>query len=140
MVEATWGSDPRFTGGISYRFIRSEDRAFPTNRCLIPASEFHMRVGDKQYRVTLDTGNFFYLAGIWEPAMGDWPLSYKILTVWANAEVSAHQERYGAIIQRHEVMKWLDRSIVAAELLTTPPPRTFIVQQIAKGSQRLLVL
>ena len=48
MVEAVWGSDPRFGGGVSYRFIRSEGQSFPGNRCLIPASEFQMTVGDNR--------------------------------------------------------------------------------------------
>jgi hypothetical protein len=33
MIEATWGSNLRFTDGVDYRFVRSEGRAFPTNRC-----------------------------------------------------------------------------------------------------------
>lgn len=45
MVEAAWGSDPRFSAGISFRFVRSEGRAFPSHRCLIPASEFQMAAG-----------------------------------------------------------------------------------------------
>src|SRR3546814_9206450 len=76
MVEARWGSNPRFSGGASFRFVRSEGQIFPSQRCLVPASEFHMTVsGGKQYRVRLDDGNFFYLAAIWEPAMAAWPLS-----------------------------------------------------------------
>ncbi|RYD89728.1 MAG: hypothetical protein EOP61_31000, partial [Sphingomonadales bacterium] len=42
MVEAVWGSDPRFSDGINYRFVRTEGRAFRNRRCLIPASEFRM--------------------------------------------------------------------------------------------------
>ncbi|MFX4925838.1 hypothetical protein ABTC31_19830, partial [Acinetobacter baumannii] len=64
MVEARWGSNPRFSDGTSYRFVRSEGKTFPNHRCLVPASEFHMTVGDKQYRVKLDDGNFFYLAAV----------------------------------------------------------------------------
>src|SRR3546814_651532 len=75
MVEAAWGSNPRFSDGASFRFVRSEGRTFPSHRCLVPASEFQMRVGEKRYRVTLDGGNHFYLAAIWEPAMGEWPVS-----------------------------------------------------------------
>src|SRR3546814_7982621 len=56
MVEAAWGSNPRFSDGASFRFVRSEGRTFPSHRCLVPASEFQMRVGEKRYRVTLDGG------------------------------------------------------------------------------------
>jgi putative SOS response-associated peptidase YedK len=125
MVEATWGSDPRFGGGASYRFVRAEGRTFPSHRCLIPVSEFHMTVNDKRYRVTLEGGNHFYLAGIWEPAMADWPLCYRIVTVPANTEVAHYQERHGAIIHRRQVMQWLDRGVPERDLFETPPARTW---------------
>ena len=81
MIEAVWGSNPRFTGGINYRFVRAEGKTFPSNRCLIPASEFHMSVRGKHYRTALDSGNFFYLAGVWEPAMDGWPPSIRRMAV-----------------------------------------------------------
>ena len=134
MVDATWGSDPRFGAGDSFRFVRSEGKTFPSHRCLIAASEFQMTVGTKRYRVTLDGGNFFYLAAIWEPAMGDWPLSYRIVTVAANREVAQYQERHGAIIHRRQVMQWLDHTVPEADLLETPPARTFLVEEIGAGA------
>lgn len=130
MVEAVWGTDPRFSDGVKYRFVRSEGKTFPSHRCLIPASEFHMTVGKDQYRVTLDGGNFFYLAGVWEPALGNWPLAYKIITVAANPEVAHYQDRHGAIIERRDRMKWLDHSMFEADLLVTPPARSFIVEPL----------
>lgn len=132
MVPATWGANPRFSDGVAYRFVRSEGKTFPSHRCLIPASEFHMTVGDRKYRVTRDDGNFFYLAGIWEPAMGDWPLCYRIVTVAANREVAHYQDRQGAIIDRRDVRKWLDRSVPEIDLLVTPPARTFLIEQIGE--------
>jgi putative SOS response-associated peptidase YedK len=141
MVEATWGSDPRFSGGASFRFVRSEGASFPTRRCLVPASDFQMTVGERRYRVTLDGGNFFYLAAIWEPALADWPLSYRIVTVAANPEVSHHQDRHGAIIHRRQVMQWLDGLVGEADLLVTPPARTFVIEEIdPEWVQRALVL
>jgi len=130
MVEATWGTDPRFNAGTSFRFVRAEGQAFPGHRCLIPASEFRMTRGDKQYRVTLDGGNFFYLAGIWEPEMAEWPLCYRIITVAANPEVAHYQDWHGAIIYRRHVMAWLDGTVPNEDLLVTPPARTFIVEEI----------
>lgn len=130
LIKARWGSNPRFTDGVEFRFVRSEGKTFPSHRCLIPASEFQMRVGDKRYRVKLDDGNFFYLAGIWEPAIGDWPLSFRIITVAANPEVAHYQERHGAIILRRQVKEWLDGVIPESDLLVTPPARTFDVREI----------
>ena len=130
MIEAAWGSNPRFSDGVRYEFIRSEGRTFPTNRCLVPASEFHIRNGEKKFRVRLEDGNFFYLAAIWEPAMGDWPISYRIITVDANPEVMRFQERHGAIIQRRQVMQWLDYKAPEADLLMTPSAGIFDVEEI----------
>jgi putative SOS response-associated peptidase YedK len=136
MREAVWGSNPRFGDGASFRFVRSEGQTFPNHRCLIPASEFHMTVGDKRYRVTLDGGHFFYLAAIWEPAMGEWPLCYRIITVAANPEVARYQERHGAIIQRRQRMQWLDGSVSEIDLLATPPARTFLVEEINESPRQ----
>lgn len=136
MVEAAWGSNPRFSDGISYRFVRSEDHSFPSHRSLIPASEFRLSIGDKRYRVTLDGGNHFYLAAIWEPPMGEWPLSYRVITVPANAEVAQHQTRHGAVIHRRQVMQWLDATVPECDLLETPPARTFLVEEIVEGPRQ----
>lgn len=130
MIEAAWGSNPRFSDGVCYEFIRSEGRSFPSNRCLVPASEFHIRNGEKKFRVTMEDGNFFYLAAIWEPAIGDWPVSYRIITVDANPEVMRYQERHGAIIQRRQVMQWLDCQVPETDLLVTPPAHLFLVKEI----------
>ncbi|MFB0872584.1 MULTISPECIES: SOS response-associated peptidase family protein [unclassified Sphingobium] len=130
LIKARWGSNPRFSDGVQFRFVRSEGKTFPSHRCLIPASEFQMKVGEKRYRVKLDDGNFFYLAGVWEQAMGDWPLSFRIITVAANPEVSNYQERHGALILRRQVKDWLDAKIPEIDLLATPPARTFTVEEI----------
>lgn len=133
MVEATWGSNPRFSDGTSFRFVRSEGQTFPSHRCLVSATEFQMTVGKKRYRVTLDGGNHFYLAAVWEPPMGDWPLCFRIVTVAANPEVAQYQDRHGAIIHRRQVMHWLDRTVSETDLLVTPPARTFLVEEIGAG-------
>lgn len=140
LVEATWGSNPRFGDGETFRFVRAEGRAFPSHRCLIPATEFHMTVGNKRYRASLDDGNHFYLAGIWEPAMANWPLSYRVVTVAANLEVARYQPRHGAIIHRRQVQSWLDQASLQHELLVTPPARTFHIEEIGAGRQRRLAL
>lgn len=137
MVEARWGSNPRFSGGASFRFVRSEGQIFPSQRCLVPPSEFHMTVsGGKQYRVRLEDGNFFYLAAIWEPAMAEWPLSFRVITVAANPEVSHYQDRHDAIILRRQRMQWLDHLLPEIDLLETPPARTFIVEEINGGPRQ----
>lgn len=141
MVEATWGSNPRFSGGQSYRFVRSEGQTFPSQRCLVPASEFHIMAGESRYRVTLVSGEHFYLAGVWEPAMDGWPLAYRIITVAANPEVAQFQERHGAIVGRREVTLWLDRTVPEGDILATPPAETFRIEGIDPAArQRTLAL
>ncbi len=130
VITAHWGTNPRFSDGIEYRFVRSEGKTFPSHRCLIPASEFQIKVGSKNYRATLDDGNFFYLAGVWEQPMAGWPLAFKIITVASNPEVSRYQDRHGAIILRRQVMEWLDGTLTEKELLATPPAHKFLVEQI----------
>ena len=129
-MSTVWGSDPRFADGINYRFVRSEGRAFPKRRCLIPASEFRMGTGDHRYRVTLDSGNFFYLAAIWDPPLADWPLSYRILTIPAGADVIPYQSRHGVIIHRRDVMHWLDGTLSNELLFEEPPRHTFFVEPL----------
>jgi putative SOS response-associated peptidase YedK len=130
MVEAVWGSDPRFSDGINYRFVRSEGRAFIKRRCLIPASEFRMGTGDHRYRVTLDSGNFFYLAAVWDPPLADWPLSYRILTMPAGADVIPYQSRHGVIVHRRDVMHWLDGTLPNETLFEEPPRHTLFVEPL----------
>ncbi|MDO9370858.1 MAG: SOS response-associated peptidase family protein [Sphingopyxis sp.] len=130
MVKAVWGSDPRFSDGINYRFVRTEGRAFPARRCLIPASEFRMGTGDHRYRVTLDSGNFFYLAAIWDPPCADWPLSYRILTIPAGADVIPYQSRHGVIIERRNVLHWLDGTLPNDELFAEPRRHALFVEPL----------
>lgn len=136
IIDAVWGSNPRFTDGDDIRFVRSEGRTFPSHRCLVPMSEFHMKVGKKSYRVMLDTGQHFYVAGIWEPPIGtDAALPFfRTITVAANPEVARYQPRHGAIIFPRQVMQWLDGKLPVHELLVTPPKHIFIVEEVGQAS------
>lgn len=125
MVELPWGLRPKEAGGRPFRFVRSEGREIPSHRCLIPASEFQIKQGSLTYRCSLIDGDWFYLAGIWRPARDDWPESYAILTVEANAEVSRIQERQGALIRRGDHLAWLDTTLPAADQLRTPADGSF---------------
>ena len=130
MIEAVWGSNPQFSDGVSYEFIRAEGKRFASNRCLVPASEFHIRNGEKKFRAVREDGNLFYLTAIWEPPMGDWPVSYRIITVDATPEVIRYQARQGAIIERRQVMQWLDLTAAETDFLVTPPAQVFRIEEI----------
>lgn len=66
--------------------------------------------------------------------MADWPLCYRIVTVRADSEVFRYQERHGAIVQRREVMQWLDGSGSVTELFATSPAHFFTFRNLAEGS------
>lgn len=138
MVEAGWGLQP-WEGQDTkpFKFIRSEGKTFPSYRCLIPASEFHIKNGDRRFRVTLEDGNWFYLAGVWRPANPDWPLSYAVVTIEANPDVFFYQERQGAVLLRRQNMAWLDLTVPQEELLQPLPARSFTVTEIAPRAPEL---
>lgn len=136
MVDAHWGANPRFHGGIEYRFVRCEGQTFPLNRCLLFVSDFRMKVGKKDYRVARDDGNHFYLAGVWEPGLAGWPLSFRIITVAANAEVARYQDRHGAIVERRQAMGWLTGAIPEDQLLVTPHSHMFVVEELTAKRAR----
>jgi len=40
--------------------------------------------------------------------MGEWGLTYRIITVAANPETAPYQNRHGALIHRRQVTHWTD--------------------------------
>lgn len=133
LVELAWGLPPSPPNNHPFRFVRSEDRNFDSNRCLIPASEFHVKSNGKRYRFALEDGNWFYIAGIWRRATADWPESYAILTIEANEDVAAYQDRQGAVLLRRQRMDWLDHVVPEDEILQPLPARSFSVEQLLKS-------
>lgn len=132
LVVLRWGLEPREPPSAPWRFVRAEGREFESHRCLIPASEFHIRRGHHDYRVTLDGGNWFYLAGVWHPATRGWPASFAVITLPANPEVARYQSRQGAVIRRNRHMAWLDAAQPAAKSLEPLPARSFVIEEIAR--------
>ena len=134
MVNLAWGLAPPEPGGRPLTLLRSEGRRFGTRRCLIPASEFGLSSGEgkerRRWRFELVSGDYFYFAGIWRPAEGDWPPSYAILTIAANPDVKPYKERQNAVILRKDRMAWLDHSAPQHELLKPLPRGTFGAEQI----------
>lgn len=141
MVNLRWGL-PAGAGedGKGRRFIRSEERAFPARRCLVPASEFQVVRDDEPYRVALEDGDWFYFAGIWQPAERGWPEAFAILTVEANREVARYQSRQGALLRRNRHMAWLDHKIPESEILVGPPAGIFTISRMRSDQQGRLAL
>ena len=141
MVNLRWGL-PAGAGEDckGRRFIRSEGRTFPTNRCLIPASEFQVVRDGEPFRVALEDGDWFYLAGIWQPAEQDWPEAFAVLTVNANREVARYQSRQGALLRRNRQMAWLDHTVPESEILVVPPAGIFTISRVRGDLQARLAL
>ncbi|WHU02473.1 SOS response-associated peptidase family protein [Sphingomonas sp. NIBR02145] len=110
----------------------------------MPASEFQVTNGERKFRVTLDDGNFFYLAGIWRPSSGERDVSYAIITIPANPDIFFYQERQGAVLLRRENMAWLDLTQPESELLRALPKHSYQIEEVGKRGladrQRMLAL
>ena len=129
MVEAAWGLRPGPGSGRPVTLVRGEGRAFPTHRCLVPASEFRLPGRGRAYSLSFADGDWFYLAGIWRPATADWPESYAILTVAANEDVAAYHHRQMAVLTRAQRLNWLDAVVPEDELLRPMPVGSFRVRE-----------
>ena len=135
MVEAAWGLRPGPGSDRPVTLVRGEGRAFPTHRCLVPVSEFRLPSRGRAYSFSLADHDWFYLAGIWRPATADWPESYAILTVAANADVAAYHHRQMAVLTRAQRLNWLDAVVPEDELLRPMPVRSFRVRE--EGGKRV---
>jgi putative SOS response-associated peptidase YedK len=136
LVELAWGLEPFAGEQKPFRYIRSEGREFPSHRCLIPASEFHVRKGGRSYRVVLASGDWFYFAGIWRPASAIWPEAFAIVTIEANADVQPLQERQGHVILRGQHMAWLQGASSKGDELRPLPEGAFVREEIQRQPQR----
>ena len=141
MVELPWGLCAKAPGNQRFMLVRAEGRRFPSNRCLVPASEFLISRHGHRYRFSLADGDWFYFAGIWRPASEGWPEAYAILTIEANADVAPYHERQMAVLRRRQRMDWLDLSRPEHELLQPLPIGAFRIERaIARRAQTTLAL
>jgi len=144
VISAAWGLDGWEPGDKPRKFIRVEGKTFSHQRCLVPASEFQVRNGDRKFRVMLEDGNFFYLAGVWRPSFGDQDISYAIITIEANPDIFMYQERQGAVLLRRQNMAWLDLTEPQDALLRALPARSYQIEEVGprglEDRQRRLAL
>lgn len=121
----------RRDGGVRpFTVVRAKGRTFPTNRCLVPASELYHRKQGKHYGFSLANGDWFYFAGIWRRATRDWPESYAILTTEANDDVAPYHDRQMAVLRRDQRMAWRDLTRPEKDLLQPLPAGAFVVSRL----------
>ena len=134
MVNLIWGLAPSELGGRRVTVIRSEGRRFASQRCLIPASEFHFTRDETRWRFILANRDFFYFAGIWRPRSPDWPEAYAVLTIDANRDVAPYHDRQMAVLRREHRMAWLDGIDNEEELLRPLPAGSFHAEAEGEGA------
>lgn len=93
MVEVSWGLRPKEPGNLPFKLARTEGRRFPSHRRLVPASEFLISRRGQRYPFSLADGDWFYFAGIWQPASQGWPEAYAVVTIEANGDVAPYHDR-----------------------------------------------
>ncbi|MBB3354624.1 putative SOS response-associated peptidase YedK [Rhizobium sp. BK049] len=125
MVELPWGLRPRDGDAHAVTVVRAEGWTFPTDRCLVPASEFR----HKSFSFSLANGDWFYFAGIWRPETEDWPEAYAILTIEANSDLAPFHNRQMAVLRRDQRLAWLDGLMPEEEILRPLPAGTFRVKR-----------
>jgi putative SOS response-associated peptidase YedK len=130
MVTLRWGLRPTEPEGRPFEVVRAEGREFPTHRCLIPATEFHLTHERQKYRFRLADGDWFYFAGIWRPASAHWPAAYAALSIAANDDVTPYHDRQMAVIRRGRHMDWLNASVPDEALLQPLPEGSFVAEEL----------
>lgn len=86
-------------------------KAVASRRCLVPANGFYeweTRGGVKYpHLFTLAGEEAFALAGIWDPALGDFPETYCLLTTQPNALVARVHDRMPVILAGGAMGRWI---------------------------------
>jgi putative SOS response-associated peptidase YedK len=87
----------------------------------MPATGFAFGHGADQVRFKLRSGDWFYFAGIWRPAMEEWPEAYAALTIPPSPDVRSYHDRQMAVIRRADRVLRLEHAVPEEELLQPLP-------------------
>ena len=106
----------------SIREKRSFKSAIQQRRCLVPADGFYewSRIGKRPHLFTLNGGDPFAIAGIWDP--GDVPRCC-LLTTSGNSVLAPIHDRMPVIVGREDWEEWFSPGELAAQSflrITTP--------------------
>lgn len=117
-----WAKDPK----IGYKMINAKAEtlaekpsfrnAFRKRRCLVPADGFYewKKNGDKiPYRIVLDRGDPFSMAGIWErwnSSDGEIVHSFSIITTEPNELMAPIHNRMPVILMPDAEKRWLEEA------------------------------
>jgi len=140
--DGVWGIQPNWGNQLLIN-ARSESvdqkptfrRIFQRHRCIVPASGFYewdevpaetpslfgdapSKVVKQPYAFFIDGGEPFAMAGIYEPASHH----FVVLTCEPNALLAQIHDRMPVILDRHDVMRWLDTRSTAESLADLMQP------------------
>ncbi len=129
IVSVLWGIKPSWGKHPSRLLInaRSETvnqrptfrQSFQKRRCLIVADGFYewqsTKDGKQPFRIMLKTGEPFAFAGIWKEFDG--LPAYVILTTEANRVMRTIHERMPVILERGQLVTWLDTDLPEGDAL-----------------------
>jgi putative SOS response-associated peptidase YedK len=117
--------------------------AWKERRCLVPAGgyyEWREENGIKQpYYIHAAKGPLLMFAGLWEPARGEHPETFSILTRQAEGEVSSLHDRMPLMLEPAFFHDWLHGSAQQAGAMAvaaTPPALAFHAVRRAVGNPR----
>jgi len=135
-----WSFPPTRPGAGPLFNYRAEGRSFANaNRCLIPASAFfefttpenpQQKRKDK-WRFSRIDGNWFCIAGLWRPAVGNQPATFTMLTCDAGPDIAPIHKRQIVVLERPDWRTWLTLSRPEGKLLRPSPSQTFRVARAA---------
>jgi len=124
-----WAKDPK----VGYKMINArietvEEKTFKNalekRRCLVPFDGFYewKTVGKKKkpYRITIQNGKLFTIAGLWETwkaPNGEKIESFTLITQPANKMMSSIHDRMPAILLPEQEKLWIDPTLSTKEAL-----------------------
>lgn len=125
--ELPWGLRPVEPRGKPVSLLRWESRAI-IDPCLVVLHDFALKIdGEDRYRVRLETGGPFCVAGVWRRASADWPAAYAMLTTEAYPDVAPFKDRHMAVVREEDWFDWLQLTRQPSEILRPFPAGTFDV-------------
>lgn len=119
-----------------YNF-RSDNREFPSGRCLIIADGFYEFTDPKdpkkkrkdKWLFTRRGEPWFCIAGIWRKN-ADVGEAFTMLTMAPGPDIAPYHDRQIAILDRAQWADWLDPSVPARTLLKPLPEGSLAVEQV----------
>jgi putative SOS response-associated peptidase YedK len=130
VVAMHWGFRPA-PGGKPWHNVRAEGKRFPERRCLVPAHEYLIKTKSGPNRgkwlVTWPGDPDMCFAGVWRPALPDWPASFAIITCEAGPDLAPYEDRQSVFLRPAVWGDWLSGRAREEEVLRPLPAGSLVV-------------